>query len=79
MIDMLDVKIERRLATFTLRRASRGNALVSDLVESLLGALSDAMRDPAVQMIVLRGEGKHFCTGFDLDGLDQQRDRKSVV
>lgn len=71
---MLDAKIERGVATFTLRRASRGNALASELVESLLGALSDAMPDPAVQMIVLRGEGKHFCTGFDLDGLESQSD-----
>lgn len=74
MTGILDAKCERGLATFTLRRASRGNALTSDLVEDLLGAFSQASSDPTVRMIALRGEGKHFCTGFDLDGLELQSD-----
>ncbi len=71
---MLEFTLTSGLATVCLQRGSRGNALAGDLVERLLTALPQAWSDPAVHTLVVRGEGKHFCTGFDLDGLEQQSD-----
>ncbi|SDS48952.1 enoyl-CoA hydratase/isomerase family protein [Bradyrhizobium canariense] len=71
---MLELTITSGLAIVTLQRAARGNALASDLVERLLDVLPRTWCDPAVHTVILRGEGKHFCTGFDLDGLDRQSD-----
>jgi enoyl-CoA hydratase/carnithine racemase len=71
---MLNLTTGSGLATITLQRAARGNALAGELVEHLLDALPRAWDDPSVHTVMLRGEGKHFCTGFDLDGLDQQSD-----
>ena len=44
---------------------------------TLVNALRKAREDPAVKVIVIRGEGKAFCSGADLGNLDQMR--KSVI
>ncbi|MEI6025440.1 MAG: enoyl-CoA hydratase/isomerase family protein [Betaproteobacteria bacterium] len=62
------------VATLTLSRPERGNALSADLVEALLNGVSTALTDAAVHTVVLRGQGRHFCTGLDLSELDQARD-----
>lgn len=71
---MIEFQVQEGIANLTLNRPDRGNALASHLVEKMLSALSEACQDPAVLMIVLRGSGKHFCTGFDLDDLERQSD-----
>ena len=55
--------------TLELARPERGNALADDLVEALLAQLRAARHDASVHTIVLRGQGPHFCTGFDLSDL----------
>ena len=60
--------------TLTMNRPDRGNALSAELVEALLEALRAAMADDAVHTTVLRGAGRHFCTGLDLSDLDQTSD-----
>ena len=57
----------------TLNRAERSNALGPDIVETLLTAVEAAPGD-GVRLIVLEGEGKHFCAGFDLGDLDSLSD-----
>ncbi len=64
---------ERDVAYLTLSRPERGNALASDIVGALEAALDQAMADRA-RLIVLKGSGKHFCTGFDLGELPSQSD-----
>ncbi|MFT3776925.1 MAG: enoyl-CoA hydratase/isomerase family protein [Ottowia sp.] len=54
------------VTTATLARPQRGNALSEALVEQLMDAVADAAADASVHTLVLRGEGPHFCTGFDL-------------
>ena len=56
-----------------LNKPERGNALGPDQVEALLDALTDAASD-YVHTVALSGNGKHFCTGFDLSDLSLQGD-----
>jgi enoyl-CoA hydratase/carnithine racemase len=53
-------------AVLTLSNPLRGNALSADMVESLMAQVQQCIADTALHTLVLRGEGKHFCTGFDL-------------
>ncbi|OLL31087.1 hypothetical protein BTH42_12780 [Burkholderia sp. SRS-W-2-2016] len=55
-----------RIATITLDRPQRGNALSIALLHELRAALQAAQRDPEVGVILLRANGRHFCTGADL-------------
>jgi len=62
------------LATIWLERPDKGNALSSEAVASLDAAIEGAFADPAVHTLLLRGRGRHFCTGFDLSALDTETD-----
>jgi enoyl-CoA hydratase len=57
----------------TLNRPGAGNSLSADLVAALEGVVEEgAVRRP--RLMVLRGEGRHFCTGFDLSRLEAESD-----
>ena len=56
--------------TLTLNRPEMGNALGPALVEALIAEVGAACRPGETHTLVLRGAGKHFCTGLDLSDLD---------
>jgi cyclohexa-1,5-dienecarbonyl-CoA hydratase len=59
------VSTEGSVATLTLNRPERRNAIGVQMVNELVWALSDAHDDPAVRSIVLTGAGNTFCAGGD--------------
>lgn len=52
--------------TLTLDRPARKNALTAGMIATLTGAIEDAADDDRVRVIVIRSEGRDFCTGIDL-------------
>jgi enoyl-CoA hydratase/carnithine racemase len=75
-----ELRVEQPAASIlqlTLTRSMRGNALSESLVETLLAALAEAEREQ-VPLVVFRGEGKNFCSGFDLSDLAEQKDADLV-
>jgi methylglutaconyl-CoA hydratase len=56
----------RRIATITLTRPERGNAFDQTMLDELGDALTTLAADESARIVVLRGAGKHFCTGADL-------------
>lgn len=56
------------VATITLNRPERYNALDAALIDALDAALRAANRDPETKVIVLEGAGDSFCAGFDFSG-----------
>jgi enoyl-CoA hydratase len=57
-----------RVATIALNRPEKLNALNRALQDDLVAALKAAEADPDVRVVVLRGEGRAFCAGYDLSG-----------
>jgi enoyl-CoA hydratase len=53
------------IATITLNRPERLNAIVSPMWQELRDAVARANREPGVRVLVLRGAGRAFCAGFD--------------
>ena len=54
------------IATLTLNRPDRLNAISRPMLAALSKALVECDRDPGVRVIVLTGAGKGFCAGLDL-------------
>ncbi|HSG85685.1 MAG TPA: enoyl-CoA hydratase-related protein [Candidatus Limnocylindrales bacterium] len=50
----------------TLNRPAKLNALSDELLDAVVDAVEAAGRDPDVRVVVLRGAGRAFCSGFDL-------------
>jgi methylglutaconyl-CoA hydratase len=67
--------VEDGVLTLTLDRPAKRNALSGALVEALHGGLERADLDADVRVVVLRGAGKDFCAGADLDELLASADR----
>jgi len=59
-----DVGPVRRL---TMNRPEALNALNGELVAAMSTALDDAAEDDGVHVLVLRGAGRAFCAGYDLN------------
>lgn len=58
------------IATITLNRPDKRNAISYELIDDLIAALKHAASSSA-QIVILTGEGKAFCSGMDLDNLKQ--------
>lgn len=63
-LDLADGVLE-----LTLDRPDKSNALDEGLWQALRAACEWADGEPAVRVVVLAGEGRHFCAGIDLDML----------
>jgi enoyl-CoA hydratase/carnithine racemase len=57
----------------TLNRPERMNAVTTELARQLEHALSELSADSAVNVIVIRGAGKNFCAGGDVDEVQRLR------
>ncbi len=57
------------IATLTLNRPERLNALSYGLKDDLLACVARAAQDPAARAVILTGAGKAFCAGGDLKEL----------
>jgi methylglutaconyl-CoA hydratase len=62
------------IATITLNRPDKRNAISYELIEDLLAALK-AVADSSALVLILTGAGKAFCSGMDLDNLKALADR----
>ena len=54
------------VATLTLNRPERRNAITPQLVEDFDAALARALDDDEVRVVRLRGAGSAFCAGYDI-------------
>jgi methylglutaconyl-CoA hydratase len=57
-----------KIATITLDRPEKRNAISAEMITDLLTALDEAAASPAF-VTILTGSGKAFCAGMDIDGL----------
>jgi enoyl-CoA hydratase/carnithine racemase len=54
------------LAHITLNRGDKFNALSSDLMSHLQGAIEELGKDGEIRVVIIRGAGRAFCAGHDL-------------
>jgi methylglutaconyl-CoA hydratase len=61
--------------TLTLNRPEKRNAIDVPMIDDLLSYLERADLDADIRVVALRGAGKDFCAGMDLDDLLASADR----
>jgi len=62
----------RGVATLTLNRPEKHNAMSGEMLLELKAAAEQLAADDAVRVVVLTGAGKSFCAGGDLGWMQQQ-------
>jgi methylglutaconyl-CoA hydratase len=73
--DRLTATLEGGVLTGTLHRPEKRNAIDAQMLDGLAALLERAELEAAVRVVVLRGAGKDFCAGMDLEELLQSVDR----
>jgi enoyl-CoA hydratase/carnithine racemase len=68
MSDLVLTSVEDGLLTISLNRPEKRNALSTELFAAV-GEAFGLAADPAVRAVLLKGEGKVFCAGIDLESL----------
>lgn len=63
-----------KVATLTLNRPERMNALGGTLREDFFDGLTHAIDDPEVRVIVITGAGKAFCAGGDVKAMQEAKE-----
>src|SRR6201997_197610 len=66
MTEQIEVKNESGILTLTLKRPDKKNALTNEMYGALADAIKGAESDPAVRVVLIRGEGDSFTAGNDL-------------
>ena len=63
----LEYEIIDRVATITLNRPEKFNAITERMPDNLAEAVARANDDDSVHVIMLTGAGRGFCGGYDLN------------
>lgn len=67
------VSVDGPVGTITLDRAAKRNAVTYDMWVALGAACHRLAHDPTVRVVLLRGDGAHFCAGADITELLAER------
>ena len=61
---------QEKVVRLTLNRPEKLNALNDALLREFDGALSKAAEDPEVTALIIKGNGRAFCSGYDVSGAE---------
>jgi methylglutaconyl-CoA hydratase len=67
---IIQLNTESGVATITLNRPDKRNAISYELIDELLNALGEVGASSAL-ILILTGAGKAFCSGMDLENLKE--------
>ena len=67
MADPVLYETQDRVATLTLNRPDRLNTIVPEMMAAFDAAMRRALDDGQIRVIRLRGAGRSFCAGYDID------------
>ncbi len=63
------IEVADHVATVTLTRPDKHNALDIPMFEGIIGAAGQLSEEPGVRAVVLHGDGPSFCSGLDVMGV----------
>ncbi len=72
----LRVEAEGPVLRIRLRRPQRRNAMTREMLSGLIEAIENAPDNDRLRVILLSGEGEHFCGGMDLSVVNAASERK---
>jgi len=79
MPDLVLYEASEKIGYVTLNRPDKLNALNMELRRDLAAALAQADEDAATSVVVLRGNGRSFCVGYDLGGSGNEAWRRDAL
>ena len=72
MTDLVLLDVQDGIATLTLNRPDKRNAMSDEMRTQFVTALESVAADKAIRALVLTGSGKGFCAGGDIAGMERR-------
>ncbi len=72
MSKLVEVQVDAGIATIALNRPEKRNAMNDAMRAEFIAALEHVAADREVRAVVLTGNGKGFCSGGDVAGMEQR-------
>jgi len=69
---LIDLKVTSAIATITLNRPDKRNAMSDAMRGEFIDALEMVAADKTIKALVLTGAGKGFCAGGDISGMEKR-------
>ncbi|MCC7081035.1 MAG: enoyl-CoA hydratase/isomerase family protein [Burkholderiales bacterium] len=70
--NFIELQIESSIATITLNRPDKRNAMNDAMRSEFIESLEQVAADKAIRALVLTGAGKGFCAGGDITGMQKR-------
>lgn len=71
---LINVKVHAGIATVFLNRPEKRNAMSDDMRTEFIRVLENIAADSTIRALVLTGNGKGFCAGGDIAGMQRRMD-----
>lgn len=71
---LINVEVHAGIATVFLNRPEKRNAMSDDMRTEFIRVLEDIAADNTIRALVLTGNGKGFCAGGDVAGMQRRMD-----
>jgi len=75
---LIEYTIVSSVATVSLNRAERRNALNNDMIITLTQLFEELADNEKVRVVILRGEGPCFCAGADIEEMKRRTDLSAL-
>ena len=69
------MEIQGHCATISLQRQQSANKLAPEDLDVLIAYMDEVNRSAEVRVVVLRGEGKYFCSGYDISEIGEAKEQ----
>ncbi|OYD48130.1 enoyl-CoA hydratase/isomerase family protein [Acidovorax kalamii] len=71
-IELIELTVTNGIATLTLNRPEKRNAMSDDMRTEFIAALEHVSANKSIRALVLTGNGKGFCAGGDISGMERR-------
>ena len=79
MFETVKYEVAKGVAWISLNRPDKLNAFTEQLNKEVQQSIKQASRDKEVRCLVITGEGRAFCSGQDLQGVNEDMDHGEVL
>ena len=79
MLDAVLVERRGKIAYIIFNRPEKMNALNRDIFEGFDAALDELADDPEIGVVIIKGNGRSFCAGYDVSADNPERTKLNSV